>query len=356
MNFIQRSLVLFLFATTTFLYGCNSKKQAPQQPPPNPPPEVDVIIAAGENISSTIEVNGTVVANEAAELRPEINGRLTYLNVPEGKLVQQGTVLARINSADLQAQISKTKVQLELAKQTEERLRKLLDIHGVNQADYDAALNSVNGLKADMSYTEALIDKTVIRAPFTGTIGLRQVSPGAYVTPSNIIATIQQVSKLKIDFTLPEAYASYVKRGTYVDVLIDEVSEKKERVLIIASEPQVDVNTRNLKVRAVLQSTSATPGAFVKVYISAGQYRNSVMVPTNAIIHDAMSKKIVTVKDGKAVFVNIETGVRKEGTIEVIKGLNPGDSIVVSGVLFARPNGPLKVRSVKKIEEVVIQE
>lgn len=132
--------------------------------------------------------------------------------------------------------------------------------------------------------------------------------------------------------------------------------EKKERALIIASEPQVDVNTRNLKVRAILQSSSATPGAFVKVYISAGHDRNSVMVPTNAIIPDAMNKKIVRVKDGKAVFVNIETGVRKEGTIEVIKGLNPGDSIVVSGVLFARPNGPLKVRSVKKIEEVVIQE
>lgn len=352
---MQRVIAFFLLISTIAVAGCKSKKQVPQAPPPSPPTQVDVIIAAGESVSSIIEVNGTVVANESAELRPEISGRLTYLDVPEGKLVQQGAVLARINSADLQAQISKAKVQLELAQQTEERLRKLLDIRGVNQADYDAALNNVNGLKADITYTEALIDKTVIRAPFTGVIGLRQVSPGAYVTPTNIIATIQQVSKLKIDFTLPEAYASYVQRGTYVDVLIDEASGKKEKALIIATEPQVDLNTRNLKVRATLESSAANPGSFVKVYVVSGKDHKSVMVPTNAIIPDAMNKKVVIVKNGKAAFVNIETGVRREGAIEVTKGLQPGDSIVVSGVLFARPDAPVKINAVKKIEDVIMQ-
>ncbi|QEC70217.1 efflux RND transporter periplasmic adaptor subunit [Panacibacter ginsenosidivorans] len=349
---MQRFIAL-LFITTLFFFSCKSKKQAPQTPPASPPVEVDVIVAAGENISNSIEVNGTVVANESAELRPEISGRLTYLNVPEGKPVQQGTVLARINSADLEAQISKSKVQLDLAQQTEERLRKLLDIHGVNQADYDAALNNVNSLKADINYTEALIDKTVIRAPFTGVIGLRQVSPGAYVTPANIIATIQQVNKLKIDFTLPEAYANAVQRGAYIDVLTDEATGKKEKALIIATEPQVDINTRNLKVRAVLESSNANPGSFVKVYVVTGKDRSSVMVPTNAIIPDAMNKKIGTVKNGKAKFVDVETGVRKQGTIEVTKGVQAGDTIIVSGVLFARPNLPVQIRAVKKIDEVV---
>lgn len=354
MHSMQR-VIAFLFILTIAVSACKSKKQAPLAPPPSPPTQVDVIIAAAESISNTIEVNGTVIANESAELRPEISGRLTYLDVPEGKLVQQGTVLARINSADLQAQIGKSKVQLELAQQTEERLRKLLDIRGVNQADYDAALNNVNSLKADITYNEAMIDKTVIRAPFTGIIGLRQVSPGAYVTPANIIATIQQVSKLKIDFTLPEAYASYVKRGAYIDVLIDEASGQKEKALIIATEPQVDLNTRNLKVRATLESSTANPGSFVKVYVVSGKDRSSVMVPTNAIIPDAMNKKVVIVKNGKAAFVNIETGVRREGAIEVTKGLQPGDSIVVSGVLFARPDAPVKINGVKKIEDVIMQ-
>ncbi|CAN5295353.1 efflux RND transporter periplasmic adaptor subunit [soil metagenome] len=352
---MRLTLSSLIVAIVICISACKSKKQTPDHPPAPPPPQVDIIIAAGENISSAIEVNGTVVANESAGLHPEISGRITYLNVPEGKVVQQGTVLARINSADLQAQINKSKVQLDLAKQTEERLHKLLDIHGVNQADYDAAVSNMNNIEADINYNEALLDKTIIRAPFSGIIGLRQVSQGAFVTPTDIIATIQQLSKLKIDFTLPEVYTSYIKRGAYVDVLTDEAIGKKEKALIIATEPQVDLNTRNLKVRAVLESSAATPGAFVKVYIVTGQDHNSVMVPTNAIIPDAMNKKVVTVKNGKAVFVNIETGVRKEGTIEVTKGLQAGDSVVVSGVLFARPNGDVKIRAVRKLADVVQQ-
>ena len=305
-------------------------------------------------MSSSLRRRSSVCfANEYAELHPEVSGRLTYLNVPEGKFIQQGTVIARINDADLQAQVNKSQMQLELAKQTEERLRKLLDIKGVNQADYDAALSQVNNLGADISYTKSLIDKTVIRAPFSGVAGLRQVSPGAYVTPATIIASMQQVSKVKIDFTLPEAYSAYVQKGTYVDVLIDAVNSTKHKALIIASEPQVDVNTRNLKVRALLQDTVANPGSFVKVNIVLGKDKSSVLVPTNAIIPDAMNKKMVIIKNGNAVFVDVETGVRKEGAVEVTKGLQAGDTVVVSGVLFAKPNAPVQIRSVKQLKDVV---
>lgn len=333
-----------------FFVACSSKKQTPVQKP-NEAVVVDVIIAGSTSISNTIEVNGTVLAFESAELHPEVNGRLTYLNVPEGKFIQQGTVIARINDADLQAQNNKTKVQLELAQQNEERMRKLIDINGVNQADYDAALNLVNSLKADIEYTQALIDKTVVKAPFSGVAGLRQISPGAYVTPTSVIATMQQVNKVKIDFTLPQEYSSSIRVGGTVDVLANDEKEKKHKAVIIATEPQVDVNTRNLKVRAMLEDATIDPGAFVKVYVSLGKDKNSVLVPTNAIIPDAMNKKMVTIKNGKALFVNIETGVRQEQLVEVTKGLEPGDSIVVSGVLFARPGATLKVRSVKQLKD-----
>src|SRR5262249_50303907 len=144
--------------------GCQSKAIDPkQQAKSNPATIVDVIVAHPENVTNIIEANGTVIANEAVELRPEVTGRLTYLNVPEGKTVQQGTILAKINSADLQAQLQKSRTQLELAQINEKRLKTLLDVGGVNQADYDAALTQVNSLKADMEYTQTLIDKTVIR-------------------------------------------------------------------------------------------------------------------------------------------------------------------------------------------------
>lgn len=336
------------------LFACNTKKPAPAINP-NPPVMVDVIVAGESAVTGTLEVNGTVVANEFAELHPEVSGRITYLNVPEGSFVQQGTVLVRINDADLQAQLNKIKVQLELAQQTEQRLKKLLDINGVNQADYDAALNQVNSLKADIDYTSAMIDKTVLRAPFEGVLGLRQVSPGAYVTPTTIITTLQQVNKVKIDFTVPEDYSNSIKTGATVNVITPNDKNTTMRARVIATEQSVDINTRNLKVRALLENGVANPGSFVKVILQTGAGSSSVMVPTQAIIPDAMNKKMVTVKNGKAVFVNIETGVRREGLVQVTKGLNAGDTVVVSGVLFARPDAPLKVRSVKQLQEVVVK-
>ncbi len=314
---------------------------------------VDVIVAGPKTIDNTVEANGSIVAGEYVELHPEISGRITYLNVPEGSHVEKGFVIARINDADLQATLQKSKVQLDLYEKTLERNRKLLDINGLNQADYDLSLNNVNGTKADIAYTQALIDKTIIRAPFSGTVGLRQVSPGAYVSPSNIIATIQQLDKIKIDFTLPEQYNSIIKKGSVLDVEIDAANKIHRKAVIIATEPQVNISSRNLKVRALLQEGKGHPGAFVKVYINAGVDKKAIMVPTNSIIPDDKNNQVIIVKNGKAVFSNVQTGVREANNVEITKGVSPGDTVVVTGVLFARPKSPLKVRSVKTLEQLV---
>ena len=191
------------------------------------------MIASAKPVSNTLEVNGTVVANEYVELHPEASGRLTYLYVPEGKLIKKGTLIAKINNADLQAQVDKSKVALDLAEKTEQRDKQLLAVNGLNQSDYDAALNIVNGFKADIEYNQALLDKTILKAPFDGYIGLRQVSVGAYVTPSTLIATLLQLDKIKIDFTIPEDYSSTVKVGAMVDVDMDENGNNtgKQRLL-----------------------------------------------------------------------------------------------------------------------------
>ena len=222
----------------------------------------------------------------------------------------------------------------------------------INQNDYDIALNQVNSLKADMAYTQTLIDKTVIRAPFDGLMGLRLISPGAYITPATIVSTIQQVNKLKIDFTLPENYSFLIHKGKKVDVDTDGGKTAKKKATIYATEPLVNAATRNLKVRAYLDGI-ANPGAFVKIYIDAGENSKSIMVPANAIIPEARNKKLVVIKDGKSVFVNITTGVRNTGAVEIVTGINVGDSVVVSGVLFTKPNGKAKVRSVLKLEDTI---
>lgn len=336
-----------------FLAACKNKSTTPVAKNERAAITVDVIIAAPEPISNIVEANGTIIASEYVELRPEVSGRLTYLNVPEGKTIAKGFVIARVNDADLRAQIAKSKVQLQLAQTTVDRYKKLLDINGLNQADYDIALNQLNSLKADIVYTQALVEKTIVKAPFSGVVGLRGISPGAYVSPATIIATLQQTNQVKIDFTVPDIYGSIIKTGMVITVKIDGVTKEIRKAIIIATEPGANINTRNLKVRAVLQGGTANPGVFVKVYIDAGKNRSAIKVPTNCIIPDDKNNQVVLVKNGMASFVNIKTGIREANSVEVIEGINNGDSVVVSGVLFARPKSLLQVRSVKKLIELM---
>jgi membrane fusion protein (multidrug efflux system) len=284
------------------------------------------------------------------ELHPEMSGRLVYLNIPDGAIVKKGTILAKINDADLQAQLEQQKVQLELAKKTEQRMKTLLAVNGVDQSTYDAALSQVNLYEANIKVINAQIDKTVIRAPFAGRLGLRLVSVGAYVTPSTLIGTLQQTDKIKIDFTVPESYESLISIGKTVSIQ-SSGSEENLSATISAIEPQINTSTRNIKVRAKLETCNLSPGAFVKVLLE--DKLNGIVVPTNVIIPDAFSNQVVIIKNGKVVFKNVETGIRTASVVEITNGLNVGDSVVVSGVLFVRPNSKVKIKTVKTLDKLI---
>lgn len=325
----------------------NDKKEATTASKSNTqaPVFVEVMIAKNSTVSSNIEVNGSVLPNENLDIYPEISGRLVLLNVGDGSRVSKGTILAKINDADLQAQLKKLKIQVELAQKTEERLKKLLAVNGINQADYDMALNQLNNLKADIEIVQTSIDKTIVKAPFDGVLGLRKISPGAYVTPQTILTTLLQTNKVKIDFSVPEEFASQMKKGKSIDI---QSSNQKLTATILATEPEINATTRNLKVRAILSEGQIAAGSFVKIQIVQNANNStSIVIPTSCIIPEAKSKKVVVINNGKANFVNVETGLRTADGIQVTKGLKLGDSVVITGVLFVRPNSIIKVKSVK---------
>ncbi len=205
----------------------------------------------------------------------------------------------------------------------------------------------MNTVQALIKVINAQIDKTVIRAPFTGELGIREVSPGSYVTPQTLIGSIHQTDKVKIDFTVPETFASLVVKGNLVKIQADGFDENLDAT-ITAIEPQINTVSRNIKVRAMLTKGVIHPGAFVKVYLA--QNRKGIMVPSNAIIPDALSSQVVMVKKSKAVFINVETGLRNANLIELTSGVNPGDSIIVSGMLFVRPGAAVKVSKVNSLK------
>lgn len=346
-NILSYIIVLFVIMG---LFGCKRKAVNVKG---KAPVTVDVIIAKKVNFPSSIEVNGVTLSDEMIELHPEISGRITYLNIPDGATVKEGTILARINDADLQAQLEQQKVQLDLTNKTEKRLKELLAINGVNQSDYDAALSQVNTINANIKVLNAQIDKTIVRAAFNGKLGLRMVSPGAYVTPQTLLGTLHQSDNIKIDFTVPEFYANLIKVGNILFVQTNE-SEEKQSAVISAIEPQINVDTRNLKVRARLKSGNITPGTFVKVLINKEEL--GIVVPSNALIPDASSNQVVIIRKKKAVFANVETGIRNADVVELLKGVNTGDTIVVSGVLFVRPNALVKVRNIMTLTSVTSQD
>ena len=311
------------------------------------PVAVDVSVAILTDYVNTIEGNGTVLAKEFVELMTETNGRIVMLNIQEGKQVMEGALLVKLFDDDLQAQLRKLESQLIIAKKTESRLKTLLDANGLNQSDYDQALNQVNNLLADIDYAKAQIRKTEIRAPFSGTIGLRSVSKGAYVTQQNILATLQQTGTLKVDFVLPGNYDYQLQSGQDVKVIAD--NNKTFTAKILAIEPQVNTATRNLKIRAMISGNAVglQPGAFVKISIDEGKNKKAILVPTNCIIPDTRSKKIVLIKNGKANFTIVETGYRGEDKVEIISGVEAGDTFAINGILFLKPDADVMIRKVK---------
>ncbi|MES1215018.1 MAG: efflux RND transporter periplasmic adaptor subunit [Bacteroidota bacterium] len=309
--------------------------------------QVDGYVVKAQALGENVEVPGSLIANESTEIHPEISGRVVMLNVSEGKLVSKGTLLAKIYDGDLQAQLKKLKVQLEIANQNEGRSSQLLKIQGISQQDYDASLLNVNNIKADIEIIQTSIIKTEIRAPFNGKVGLKNISMGAYVTPLTIVATIQQTDILKLDFSIPEKYTSQIKTGQLVS-FTTEGAKKNYSAKIMATESAVTQNTRSLMIRAIVQNKDAglLPGVFAKVILDFDPDPNSIVIPTQAVIPQARGKKVIIYSGGLAKFTDVTTGLRDSATVQITSGLKPGDTVVTTGLLSVRPESKLQVNKI----------
>jgi len=295
-------------------------------------------------MSEDLEVPGTLLPYEETEIRPEISGRLVALNIREGASVAKGTLLAKLFDGDLQAQLQKLQVQLQISEKTVERYKELLKIQGISQQEYDLAELQVNNLKADMDLVRVNIGKTQIRAPYSGKLGLRNVSMGAYVSPTTLLTTLRKVDQLKVSFTVPEKYSSLMKNGNQVKLSL-EGQKQKFIATVIATENSIEANTRTLKVLAVVNAmgTPLVPGAFAKVNLQMDKNNQAIVVPTQAIIPQARNKKVLVYTNGAARSVVVETGLRDSSYVQIESGLNVGDTVLTTGLLAVRPDSKVKL-------------
>ena len=314
---------------------------------------ISVFVAAYQNLKEDVVSSGSLLPNEQVDIYPEASGRIVSLNIQEGRPVAQGTLLIKIYDGDLQAQLLKLRAQQENAQRTEDRNKQLLARGGISQQEYDLATTNLRSASADIDIIGANIRRTEIRAPFSGIIGLRNVSPGAVVTPGTLIARLQQISSLKLDFSIPERYGPQVKPGNTVSFLVDGATQPSQGV-VFAIDPGVDEQTRNLRIRARVSNPLAggvrpkfRPGTFAKVTLTI-QNERSVVVPTQAVIPQTRSVQVVVVKNGKARFQDVTTGIRTASVIQILSGLAVGDTVATSGLLFLKPDSPVKIGKVVK--------
>ncbi|MBS1655092.1 MAG: efflux RND transporter periplasmic adaptor subunit [Bacteroidetes bacterium] len=352
---MPKPLIQFIFPLSCIFVltacGSNSDKKITPSTPTNRQTvmKVDVVVTKTEPVAENIEVPGSIIANESTEIHPEVSGRIVQLNVAEGRYVTKGTLLAKLYDADLQAQLKKLEVQLQIAQTNEERSSQLLKIQGISKQDYDASLLNVNNIKADIDIIKTTISKTEIRAPFNGKLGLRNISPGAYITPTTVLAVINQVDQLKLDFTVPEKYTGQIKPGQIVTFSF-EGSDKKFKAKVSAMESNVTETTRSLTVRAIVENKEQNllPGSFAKVQLSFDPNPDAIMVPTQAVLPQARGKKVILFDNGMAKFVDVTTGVRDSARVEITSGLKANDTVVITGLLSVRPGSQIQVNKVQQ--------
>ena len=310
--------------------------------------KVEGIIVSPTVLDQTIAISGTLKPFEETVLMPEVPGRVVEINITEGGFTKKGTLLVKLFDGDLQAQLKKSQAQLQLEQQTENRQSELMKVNGISQLDLDQTILQINSIKADIEVLKVQINKTEVRAPFDGTIGLRNISIGAQVTTSTALATIRDLRHLKLDFSVPGKYSSMIKPGFKVQFSV-RGDDKKYDATVMATEQGIESDTRNLTLRAIVQSdvSSLTPGEFADVELRLSENKNALMVPTEAVIPQARIKQLIVAKKGRASFVTITTGIRNASSVQILSGINPGDTVVTTGILFLKPNAVLNFSKVK---------
>ena len=330
--------------------ACTQKKEKVAEKPASPRSrtvQADAFVAKTLALSEDIRVAGSLMPAEGTDIRPEISGRVVGIYFKEGSNVQKGALLAKLFDDDLQAQLKKLEVQLEINEKTVERYKALLKIQGISQQDVDLSELQVNNNKADIALVKVSITKTEIRAPYNGRIGLRNISLGAYVSPSDVIATIRQVDQLKLEFTVPEKYSTNFTPGKKISFVIDGV-DKNFDATVLATEYFIDANTRSLTVKAMVKGNhpSLVPGAFAKVALDIDKDNNAIIVPTQAIIPLSRGKEVILYKGGAPQFVPVTTGIRDSSYIQITKGVNIGDTVLISGLMAIKPNSEVKLSKI----------
>jgi membrane fusion protein (multidrug efflux system) len=309
------------------------------------------IVAPVAMSEKTVSI-GNMIPYEEVDLMFEATGKVIGIYFEEGQHVAKGTLLAKMNDQPLLAQLKKLEAQVKLARDRVDRQQTLLSKDAVSQEAYDIVVTEYNKLMADIDLVKANIAQTELRAPFDGVIGFRYLSEGAYASPSATVARLAMISTLRIDFPVPEKYASEMKPGKKVTFNLRGGNGlmRNYQATVYAVESEVDLATRSLRVRATFPNAdeAIVPGTFVSMEIERASMADALSVPSEAIIPEMGRNLVYLYRGGKAQPAEIETGLRTDSRVQAIAGLTPGDTLITSGVMQLRTGMDVTIDNLKQ--------
>lgn len=310
---------------------------------------VSGIVLQPQLFNNNLALSGSIEANEQVEIRSEVSGIVERISFQEGKSVTKGQILFKVNDIELRAQLRQAATREALASENARRAKLLLEKEAISQEENDVAIADYKSAQAQSQLVRAQISKTAVRAPFSGTIGLRSISPGTYITPATLVAKLVNTGKLKITFSIPEKYANQIKPNTVLRFTVAG-STKTHSAKIYAIEPEVAVTTRTLQVRAIAENKDGDlmPGTFANIEFPLSRIDDALIIPSQAIIPIQDGKKVFITAAGKAKEVMVETQTRTDKDVLILSGLKAGDTVLTSGVMSLKNGTAVKVALAKK--------
>jgi membrane fusion protein (multidrug efflux system) len=310
-----------------------------------PPVTVSGIVIKTQDFSNTISLSGSIEANEQIEIHSEVSGIVESISFSEGSQVNKGQVLLKVNDIELRAQLAQAKTKESLASENERRAKLLLQKEAISQEEYDIASADYRTAKSQTQLIQAQIGKTSVRAPFSGKVGLRTISPGTYVTPTTLIANLVNTNPLKITFSIPEKYASEIVKGAQITFTVPNRSEKFN-AKIYALEPSIELATRTLKIRALTENSNGKllPGTFATIELPLRNIKEAIIIPTEAIVPIQDGKKVFIANNGKAKEIKVATLARTDKDVVITSGLKAGDTLLTSGMMSLKDEADIKVK------------
>ncbi|HEX6223974.1 MAG TPA: efflux RND transporter periplasmic adaptor subunit [Chryseolinea sp.] len=309
---------------------------------------VDGVIVQPGKVSEAIEVTGTLVANQQVSIVSELTRKIVRVHVKEGSKVKEGDLLFQLDDADLQAQLERFHQQEKLAVLNEERLKDLIANEAIAQQDYDQAATNLKVLQAQIRELQVAIDKTRIRAPFDGQVGIINVHPGSIVSVNTILTDIEDNSLIKVDFSVPEKYTNVIAPGSEHSFTIAS-DEKRYKTRVIARAASLSENTRTLPVRAQTENPDGRllPGQSARLNLSLHTSNEALTITSNALIPSSQGYSVYVSRKNLVQAVPVQIGQRSESAVVITQGLQKGDTVITSNLLRLVPGSPVQFVTLK---------